>query len=491
MDGEENIPLQGWDAERNVDDEEQTTTKSGKPLLTLKYCNEHSRLYRNEAENSTTFYFDYLSENKSVEILNWNKLRDLKLANKWGVLRHPFVLNYLNQKLIDCALFYTFHIIAFFLFLLLLSWHIFSPAFFKSCIVTVFVAAFAISQILKATLKARVSHRISAWFVVAFIFNMLTYAATLAYVWLPTVFKYDDYHQEVKHIILWFLPIVAIISAWINFLYILRKSPFGIYIFMMTRILKSFGHVAAIWIPTLIAFSFAFHLIMKDTGIKPWSGIDQATANATMITKLLVILRAVTKTSTMMIGEVDANDILDTNQWIPSILVLVFEIITVILLMNLMVSLAVGDVTDLKNTASDKLLKIKVNFVIEALQLSEQFERNLHTTKTENILVIQEDGHYFTTTDAFPSGEPRELSSAAYQLSLAEQPIQLHIRTLTGHSKTATIRKCIFDCVESPLSGIPKILRRKSAKSYENSDGILQKCAKWLIGLDWAGYLIL
>ena len=93
-----------------------------------------------------------------------------------------------------------------------------------------------------------------------------------------------------------------------------------------------------------------------------------------MVTKLFVILQAITKTSTMMIGEVDANDILGqmvlslllficsgTRQWIPSILVLAFEIITVILLMNLMVSLAVGDVSDLRNTAQDKLLKIKVS----------------------------------------------------------------------------------------------------------------------------------
>lgn len=36
--------------------------------------------------------------------------------------------------------------------------------------------------------------------------------------------------------------------------------------------------------------------------------------------------------------QVDADNILGTNQWIPSILILIFEIITVILLMNLMVS---------------------------------------------------------------------------------------------------------------------------------------------------------
>ncbi|PIO66286.1 hypothetical protein TELCIR_12005 [Teladorsagia circumcincta] len=166
------------------------------------------------------------------------------------------------------------------------------------------------------------------------------------------------FNSKFQKVVLWFLPIVAIISAWVNFLYILRKSPYGIYIFMMVRILRSFGHIATIWIPTLVAFSFAFHLIMRDSGTEPWESL-KTDDNATVLEKLFIILQAITKTSTMMIGEVDANDILGTRQWIPSILVLVFEIITVILLMNLMVSLAVGDVSDLRNTAQDKILKIK------------------------------------------------------------------------------------------------------------------------------------
>lgn len=148
---------------------------------------------------------------------------------------------------------------------------------------------------------------------------------------------------------------------------------------------------------------------MRDTGVKPWPLIDQEASNLTLVQTMLIILQAMTKTSTMMIGEVDANDILDTNQWIPSILVLVFEIITVILLMNLMVSLAVGDVTYLKHTAQDKLLKIKVNFVIEALQLSEQFGNDtfrLHTKKTATVLVVNDDGQYFTAFGDFPRENP-------------------------------------------------------------------------------------
>lgn len=40
-----------------------------------------------------------------------------------------------------------------------------------------------------------------------------------------------------------------------------------------------------------------------------------------------------------MIGEVEANDILEQRTWIANLLLILFEIITVILLMNLMVNL--------------------------------------------------------------------------------------------------------------------------------------------------------
>ncbi|KHJ93380.1 hypothetical protein OESDEN_06712 [Oesophagostomum dentatum] len=216
-----------------------------------------------------------------------------KRAKKWGVVRHPMVLNFINERLLDCAFFYTLHVIAFAVFLLLLSSHIFSHTPAKDVAVTAFIALFLFFMLLKGAIKARISHSISFWFVIAYAFNIATYAATFLYVWLPTIFSYDDYHEEQK--------------------------------------------IATIWIPTLIAFSFAFHLIMRDSGTEPWESFDKI-ENATVIQKLFVILQAITKTSTMMIGEVDANDILGTRQWIPSILVLVFEIITVILLMNLMVS---------------------------------------------------------------------------------------------------------------------------------------------------------
>ncbi|KAK6729699.1 hypothetical protein RB195_006633 [Necator americanus] len=484
---------------------------------TIEFFNSRSRVKHYDAEEKIVFLFDYSTKpvkpfedgvngpllSSGQEIIDWRVLREMKKENKWGVIRHPMVLNFVNERLLDCAFFYTLHVLAFAVFLLLLSSHIFSSTPAKDIAVTAFIMLFLFFMLLKGAIKARISHSISFWFVIAYSFNIITYAATFLYVWLPTIFSYDNYHEEQKKIVLWFLPILAIISAWVNFLYILRKSPYGIYIFMMVRILRSFGHIATIWIPTLIAFSFAFHLIMRDSGTEPWESFDKI-ENATVIQKLFVILQAITKTSTMMIGEVDANDILGTRQWIPSILVLVFEIITVILLMNLMVSLAVGDVSDLRNSAQEKLLKIKVNFVIEALQLSEQFGvgglplHPLHKRTTNNVLVIHTDGSYFSTYDQTLriGGERHELITArtlrgdkdkAYQLSFLEPGMRVRVHPLRGRPHSVFFSSCTMKLVETIDSGIPEL--EVDTDNYEDCDGLMRRYAKWIIGLDWTGYI--
>ncbi|XGW19288.1 hypothetical protein V3C99_003261 [Haemonchus contortus] len=487
---------------------------------TLEFFNSRSRVKHLDAEEKIVFLFDYstkpakttpdevngpLLRSSSAEVIDWRVLRDLKRDNKWGVMRHPMVLNFINERLLDCAFFYTLHILAFGVFLLLLSSHIFSSTVAKDIAVTAFIALFLFFMLLKGAIKARISHSISFWFVIAYTFNLATYLATFLYVWLPTMFSYDDYHEEVKKVILWFLPIVAIISAWVNFLYILRKSPYGIYIFMMVRILRSFGHIATIWIPTLVAFSFAFHLIMRDSGTEPWESL-KTDDNATVLQKLFIILQAITKTSTMMIGEVDANDILGTRQWIPSILVLVFEIITVILLMNLMVSLAVGDVSDLRNTAQDKILKIKVNFVIEALQLSEHVGVGglpltpLHKRTTNNVLVVHNDGSYFTVYDETLriGGERHQMIASlandngkdtdkAFQLSFLEPGMRVRIHPLKGRPQSVFFKSCSMRLIETIDSGIPEL--QTDPDNYEDTSGYDRSYAKWIIGLDWTGYI--
>ncbi|GMT26350.1 hypothetical protein PFISCL1PPCAC_17647 [Pristionchus fissidentatus] len=478
----------------------------------VAFYNQRSRIVHADAEEKMILLFDYRGKEKGEECIHWKHLKALKDGNKWGVLRHPMVLHFVNERLVESAVFYLAHIVAFFFFLLLLSSHIFDKDTCKDVLVTLFVIVFLFFMMIKGAIKARISKSISLWFVIAYTFNILTLIGTLAYVWLPHLFEYDDFHQEVKTIILWALPIIAVMSAWINFLYILRKSPYGIYIFMMVRILKSFGHIATIWIPTLISFSFAFHLILRDSGVEPWESSDTY-KNATMLHKLFVVLQAVTKTSTMMIGEVDADNILGTRQWIPSILVLIFEIITVILLMNLMVSLAVGDVNDLRNTSQDKILRIKLNFVIEALQLSEAVGTSFCTNPTNNMLIVDFGGGYFSKMDESINrvfderresiagqGSPANLgfgkmtnpsstSDLVFHVAFSKERLRMRMcrRPVLGRSQNVHVDGCTLNLIEAPESGIPE--HKSSFAVPDDESGCLRKAKQWLIGLDWHAYL--
>uniref|UniRef100_A0A914ZVD9 Ion transport domain-containing protein n=1 Tax=Parascaris univalens TaxID=6257 RepID=A0A914ZVD9_PARUN len=378
-------------------------------LRTREFYNSRTRKIQTDELLIYLFKYEKESSCDGEEVITWRELKDLKDRKQWAIIRHPMVLNFVNEKLLQRAKFYVAHITAYLLFLLLLSSYIFDKNALQDVLATFFLIVFGFCLVVKGAVKLQAG-KVSKWFVVSYLFNITTYIATFLFIWTPQLFAYNDYNRDLKHFITWFLPIVAIISAWVNFLYILRKSPYGIYILMMTRILYSFSQIAIIWVPTLLAFAFAFHLVMRNSGTEPWEASDAFAPNATVARKLLAIFQAITKTSTMMIGEVDADNVLERKEWIPNLLLLAFEITTVILLMNLMISLAVGDVNELRHSAQAKLLEIKVTFAIEALQLSETCGclpkiNLLHRQRTNNVLVIDNDGQAFTAHKNFDFGK--------------------------------------------------------------------------------------
>ena len=52
----------------------------------------------------------------------------------------------------------------------------------------------------------------------------------------------------------------------------------------------------------------------------------------------ITMFQSFTKTSAMMIGEIDTNEILGLENWTANLLLIAFELIAIILLMNLMVT---------------------------------------------------------------------------------------------------------------------------------------------------------
>jgi hypothetical protein len=248
-----------------------------KPLTEGSQIQERLSLYNErslvlEDDDRIIYLFDYNKTNGRGEVLNRHVLKKLKDNGHWKVIRHPFVLNFINEKVLSCTLFYALHILLYFTFLFLLySYVLGPPSVAKNLWVSGIVVFFVFFMLVKAALKLQDGYRsVSFWFQVSYAFNLLTLAITLFYVWSFYVFNYDDYNLEIKRTISWFLPIVAIMSSWLNCLYILRKAPCGAYILMMSRILYSFLGTTIIWIPTLFSFAFSFQLIMRDSGTQPW-----------------------------------------------------------------------------------------------------------------------------------------------------------------------------------------------------------------------------
>nr|CAD2165728.1 unnamed protein product [Meloidogyne enterolobii] len=492
----------------------------------LDSFNERSLFWEDEDGERTVYLFDYTNEENSRhrghEFINRHLLQELRDNDLWRLVRHPLVLNFVNEKLISCAFFYLFHVVIYFVYLgLLFSYAEGPPSIAKNLLVTVIIFFFIFILVVKASLKLQIKSpsKLSAWFYLSYTWTVITSLIALFYIWSWQIFDFDSFNEEEKKTVGWLLPIVAIIASWINCLYVLRKAPCGPYILMMSKILYSFLGTCAVWIPTLFTFAFAFLLIMRNSGARPWDDPERKN-NSTSF--MLALFQSFTKTSAMMIGEVEANDILDMKEWIANLLLLLFEIITVILLMNLMISLAVGDVNELNLSAEEMDLKIKVNFCIESLHLSEQISfahrliNVLHRSKTNNVLVVEKNGqrvfsknvrnireHYFDVHLSARSEQQKENDGInndqngvisvneqkCYELEINTKGLKLRKELLSSRKATLlNIEGIIIKLSESPSSGIQQLITSSEnieiLGNIKNGETLCRKFKRWFIGLN-------
>ncbi|KAL3123834.1 hypothetical protein niasHT_002187 [Heterodera trifolii] len=252
-------------------------------------------------------------------------------------------------------------------------------------------------------------------------------------------------------------------------------------------------------------------LIMRDSGTAPWD--DQDFGNTSSV--LMALFQSFTKTSAMMIGEVEANDILGRKAWVANFLLILFEIITVILLMNLMVSLAVGDVNELRVNAEERMLRIKVNFCIEALHLSEQisflngFVHVLHRSQTNNILVIYKAENIVYSRlmpnirDKFFGGDdgsgtkmmasaPAVRRERVYDVVInSTSGLKLRKEQSTNRATLMSINGCTFHLVESTPGGIRPMESANVTEldTLRDTENLWRKFQRWLIGLNWKALL--
>ncbi|XP_039983195.1 transient receptor potential cation channel subfamily A member 1b [Xiphias gladius] len=150
----------------------------------------------------------------------------------------------------------------------------------------------------------------------------------------------------------WQAGAMAVLSSWVGFLlYLQRFEGVGIYVVMFGEILKTLVRIVMLFIYLMLAFGLAFHALMLHQ--KEFDSVSLS----------------VMQTFVMMVGELNyQNNFLDAylNNKLPfGLLTYVtfvnFVLLMPILLVNLMIGLAVGDIAEVQRNAVLKRIAMQID----------------------------------------------------------------------------------------------------------------------------------
>ncbi|MEE6463732.1 hypothetical protein FKM82_006038 [Ascaphus truei] len=150
----------------------------------------------------------------------------------------------------------------------------------------------------------------------------------------------------------WQTGAVAVFSSWVNFLiYLQRFESYGIYIVMFWEILRTLLRIVVLFFFLILAFGLSFFVFLypQTTFSNPYLALMQ--------------------TFTMMLGDINYHDaflhpLLDEQIEYPFLTFLhliIFTLLIPILLMNLLIGLAVGDIAEVQRNAALKRIAMQVS----------------------------------------------------------------------------------------------------------------------------------
>ncbi|KAM8966317.1 transient receptor potential cation channel subfamily A member 1 isoform 2-T2 [Pelodytes ibericus] len=150
----------------------------------------------------------------------------------------------------------------------------------------------------------------------------------------------------------WQFGATAVFTSWVNFLiYLQRFESYGIYIVMFWEILRTLLRIVVLFFFLLLAFGLSFFVLLypQTTFSSPYLSLMQ--------------------TFTMMLGDINYQDgflhpLLENQMDFPFFTFLhliVFTLLIPILLMNLLIGLAVGDIAEVQRNASLKRIAMQVS----------------------------------------------------------------------------------------------------------------------------------
>ncbi|KAM4544029.1 transient receptor potential cation channel subfamily A member 1b [Fundulus diaphanus] len=150
----------------------------------------------------------------------------------------------------------------------------------------------------------------------------------------------------------WQAGAMAVLNSWIGFLlYMQRFEGVGIYVVMFGEIMRTLLRIVMLFVYLMLAFSLAFHALM----------LNQKEFNSVPL--------SVIQTFVMMVGELNyQNNFLDAylNNELPFgfltyAIFVHFVLLMPILLVNLMIGLAVGDIAEVQRNASLKRIAMQID----------------------------------------------------------------------------------------------------------------------------------
>uniref|UniRef100_A0AAY4ASW9 Ion transport domain-containing protein n=1 Tax=Denticeps clupeoides TaxID=299321 RepID=A0AAY4ASW9_9TELE len=150
----------------------------------------------------------------------------------------------------------------------------------------------------------------------------------------------------------WEAGALAILFAWVNFLlYLQRFEHFGIYVVMFGEIIKTLISIIVLFVFLLLAFGLSFYALMLHQKEFNWLSLS------------------LIQTFVMMVGElnyqINVLEAYENNRLafpvITYAVFVLFVLLMPILLMNLMIGLAVGDIAEVQRNASLKRIAMQID----------------------------------------------------------------------------------------------------------------------------------
>lgn len=280
------------------------------------------------------------------------------------------------------------------------------------------------------------------------------------------------------------LAAVAVFLAWFNYLlYLQRFNQIGIYVVMFLEILSTLLKVMFVFSVLIIAFGLSFYILMATVQGSKEKGFYNPTIS---------LLRV----STMMLGEVDflgtflrplREDTLPTWPQIAaaSWFLVAFAILMPILLMNLLIGLAVGDIETVRRNAQMKRLTMQVELhtdlerklpnkllkLVDKMEVFEYPNKKCASSYMWNTLQkwfacsrdegMESQERYLSTIENVPediSGElnrqKKKLKEMSKTMDQQLQLLRLIVQKMEIRTENGDIDEGVYDYQDRPISAI-------------------------------------